>query len=89
MQEYGVNDEVRRLNIAPAHNESHNEKPVLDGEKGLIRGVSDNFEAHLSIQKQTHSLASVLLQNGESPLQDSREELPRLKKSDLASRKRK
>ena len=63
---------------------------VLDSQNGLIQGVSDNFNANLSTRnglKQTHSLASVILQHRKVPQEDKREPIPRLKKCELASAK--
>ena len=54
----------------------------------MIQGVSDNFDAHLSTQnglKQTHSLASIVIQHTTSPIKVMREPLPRLKKNQLAT----
>ena len=56
----------------------------------MIQGVSDNFDANLSTQnglKQTHSLASVILQYRKVPQEDKRKPIPRLKKCELASAK--
>ena len=63
---------------------------MLDSQNGLIQGVSDNFDVNLSTQnglKQTHSLASVILQQRKVPQEDKREPIPRLKKCELASAK--
>ena len=50
---------------------STNEVQVqLDADEGLIQGISDNFDADLSTQngiKQTHSLATIIVQNGDHP----------------------
>ena len=91
LQELGVTssyDEVRRFKISAAHHASKDHL-ILDSEKGLIQGVSDNLDANLSTQnslKQTHSLATVLLQCGNlTHVADSRSPIPRLKKEDLSS----
>ena len=91
LQELGVTssyDEVRRFKISAAHHASKDHL-ILDREKSLIQGVSDNVDANLSTQnglKKTHSLTTVLLQCGNlTHVADSRSPIPRLKKEDLSS----
>ena len=91
LQELGVTssyDEVRRFKISAAHH-AIKDHLILDSEKGLFQGVSDNFDANLSTQnglKQTHSLATVLLQCGNlAHAADSKSPILRLKKEDLSS----
>ena len=90
LQELGVTSsyDVRRFKISAAHHASKDHL-ILDSEKGLIQGISDTFDANLSTQngwKQTHSLATVLLQCGNlTHVADSRSLIPRLKKEDLSS----
>ena len=52
----------------------------LDSKNGLIQGISDNFDAHLSTQnglKQTHSLATIITQFGNTGDGVSREPVGR------------
>ena len=90
-QELGVSssyDEVRRFKISAAHHASKDENVKLDAEDGLVQGSSDNFDAHLSTQnglKQTHSLATVILQNSKSKQEIERDPIPRLDKKQLSS----
>ena len=90
-QELGVSssyDEVRRFKISAAHHASKDENVKLDAENGLVQGSSDNFDAHLSTQnglKQTHSLATVILQNSKSKQEIERDPIPRLDKKQLSS----
>ena len=76
------------LTISAAHHASKDHL-ILDSEKGLIQGVSDNFDANVSTHndlKQTQSLVTVLLQCGNlTRVADSRSLIPRLKKDDLFS----
>ena len=53
LYEYGVTssyDEVRRFKISAAHSAIQENEQYFDSEEGLIQGVSDNFDAHLSTQ---------------------------------------
>ena len=93
LQELGVTssyDKVRRFKISAAHH-ANKDHYILDSEKGLILGVSDNFDANISTPnclKQTHSLTTALLQCGNlthvadfrSPIRRSKK-----KKKDLSS----
>ena len=58
----------------------------LDSNDGLIQGISDNFDANLSTQnglKQTHSLATIIVQHRDQPHTERRDPIPRLMKSEL------
>ena len=75
-------DEIRRFKISAASS-SGKEITQFNCENGLIQGVSDNFDATLSTQnglKQTHSLASIVIQHNRKPAQRTRKPIPRLKK---------
>ena len=91
LHEFGVTssyDEVRRFKISAAHQTSQQKTVPLDSKDGLIQGVSDNFDANLSTQnglKQTHSLATIVLQHREQPQTEKRDPIPRLIKSELAT----
>ena len=90
LSEYGITasfDEIRRFKISAASFSSKG-ATVLDSRNGLIQGVSDNFDANLSTQnglKQTHSLASIVIQHTSSPTGEIRQPIPRLKKEELAT----
>ena len=91
LHEYGVTcsyDEVRRFKISAAIFTTNQKPHCLKSEHGLIHGVSDNFDANLCTQnglKQTHSLATILVQHTQTPCNTSREPIPRLKKPDLGN----
>ena len=91
LHEFGVTssyDEVRRFKISAAHQTSQQKTVILDSKDGLIQGVSDNFDANLSTQnglKQTHSLATIVLQHRMHPQNEKRDPIPRLMKCELAS----
>ena len=82
-------DEVRRFKIsAAAASTSLDTSKTLSQKNGLIQGVSDNFDANLSNQnglKQTHSLATIITQYCSSAETQSRQPIPRLKKSELST----
>jgi hypothetical protein len=87
LRDYAVTStytEFRRFKISAG---SANEVQVqLDASEGLIQGVSDNFDAALSTQngvKQTHSLATILIQNGTQP--KKRTPIPRLTQTETAN----
>ena len=87
LQELGVissYDEVRRFKISAAHH-ANKDRYIIDSEKGLFQGVSDNFDVNISTSnclKKTHPLATVLLQCGNlTHVADSRSPIPRLKKT--------
>ena len=76
-------DELRQFKISTFHHASEDKRSMLDSKRGLIQGVTDSFDAHLSTQnglKQTHPLTSVVFQHSKSPRKDAREPIPRLKK---------
>ena len=89
---YGITasyDEIRRFNISAASS-SGKEITQFNCENGLIQGVSDNFDATISTQnglKQTHSLASIVIQHNRKPAQRTRKPIPRLKKNQLSTTK--
>ena len=89
---YGITasyDEIRRFKISAASS-SGKEITQFNCENGLIQGVSDNFDATLSTQnglKQTHSLASIVIQHNRKPAQRTRKPIPRLKKNQLSTTK--
>ena len=90
-QELGLSssyDEVRRFKISAAHYASKDENVKLDAKDGLAQASSDNFDANLSTQnglKQTHSLATVILQHSKSKQEIKRSPIPRLDKKELSS----
>ena len=77
-------DEVRRFKISAAHQTSEQKTVPLDSNDGLIQGISDNFDTNLSTQnelKQTHSLATIIVQHRDHPHTERRDPIPRLLKS--------
>lgn len=87
LHEYAVTStykEYRRFRVSAA---SSNEVQVqLESCDGLIQGVSDNFDAALSTQnglKQTHSLATIIIQNGD--YLSHRFPIPRLTRSECST----
>ena len=90
LYEYGITasyDEVRRFKISAASS-SGNQLSHFSSENGLIQCVSDNFDATLSTQnglKQTHSLASIIIQHNARPAQKSSKTIKRLKKQQLST----
>ena len=92
LHEYGVTasyDEIRRFKIsAPAASTKQEQSIRLKSGCGLIQGVSDNFDATLSTQnglKQTHSLATIITQNGTANEPRKHLVIPRLKKENLST----
>ena len=93
LHELGVTssyDEVRRFKISAAKHATDSTDKALDTKEGLVQGSSDNFDASLSTQngmKQTHSLATVILQNcnSTSGSTETRAPISRLKKEDLST----
>ena len=91
LYEFGVTssyDEVRRFKISAAHQTSEQKTVPLDSNDGLIQGISDNFETNLSTQnklKQTHSLATIIVQHRDHPHTERRDPIPRLLKSELST----
>ena len=91
LNEFGVTssyDEVRRFKISAAHQTSKQKTVPLDSNDGLIQGISDNFDANLSTQnglKQTHSLATIIVQHSDQPHTEKRDPIPRLMTSELAT----
>ena len=91
LQEYAVTSsyyEVRRFKISAGDFASKEKRPVLDGNDGLVHGVYDNFDANLSTQnglKQTHSLATILIQHSKTSNERTREPIPRLNQAELPS----
>ena len=89
LHDYGVTssyDEVRRFKISAAHSETEAKKQALDSKNGLIPSISDN--AHLCTRnglKQTHSLATIIIQHSSSTDKVKREPIKRLKKHQLTT----
>ena len=90
LHEYGVTstyNEVRQFKISAAAHASNENLSMLKNSDGLVQGVSDNFDANISSQnciKQTHSLATIVLQHQQNNSEINREIIPRLKQSELA-----
>ena len=82
-------DEVRKFKISAAAATTNKGSELnLNSKNGLIQGISDNFDAHLSTQnglKQTHSLANIVTQFGNTGDGVSREPIERLRKEQLST----
>ena len=81
-------NELRRFKISAASHASKETLSMLKGSNGHVQGVSDNFDASISSQnciKQTHSLAKIKLQHEKNNPEITREIIPRLKQSELAT----
>ena len=74
-------DETRRFKISAASSGATQVK--LDATKGMVQGISDNFDANLCTQngvKQTHCMATIITQNA-SEIRE-RTPIPRLSKAE-------
>ena len=82
-------DELNRFRVsaaAAAHKKIRN-GPLRHHSQGLVQGLADNFDLNISSvngQKQTHSMALMMVQSGGNISDDEEEdEIPRLKKEEL------
>ena len=82
-------DELVRFRASAAFrasrgNDQTNIQPLRHHSTGLVQAVADNFDCNISSmngQKQTHSMALMMLQSGEGDADDTHDgEIPRLKK---------
>ena len=85
LYEYGITssyDEVLRFKVSAAY-ASRNQQHHLDSSNGLIQGITDNFDTNLCTPnglKQTHSLATIIVQHQLLHIDHKRKAIPRLKK---------
>ena len=80
--------EVRRFKISAGDFARKEKRPVLDGIDDLVHGMYDNVDANFSNQdglKQTHSLATILIQHSKTSNERTREPIPRLNQAELPS----
>ena len=81
-------NEVRRFRISTAFWAGQSPLSKSNSKGGLIRGISDNSDAHLCTQngiQQTHALASIICQlSSPDDGKMKREDIPRLKSQQLS-----
>ena len=81
-------NEVRRFRISTAFWSGQSPLSKSNSKAGLIRGISDNSDAHLCTQngiQQTHALASIICQlSSPDDGKMKREDIPRLKSQQLS-----